>query len=394
MTETTDKELLDQLGVEVEKKQQATLSPIEERVLSGFEDIQRFCEEHGRAPQHGAERDIFERLYAVRLDRIIADEKWSALVGPGDTQGLLQSREGQVDVDSLADDELLSELGVEPSGSDLTDLRNVRTAAERKAAEVIAHRKKCDDFEEFKPLFQRVQRELDSAVRTTIRFKDNAAIEPGHWFIVDGLKAFVVRRAEEDLRYETRIRDYRIHVIFENGTESFMLKRSLEKALQKDPRGRRITDPSQAPLFGSEVSEGDVMSGTVYVLRSQSDLPFIKENRSVIHKIGVTTQSVDKRIAKASESSTFLYADVEVVATFALYNVSAPAKFEQLLHKVFDVARLDVVASDKLGDQVSPREWFLLPLEAIEDAVQKLIVGELVGHQYDPSEGRLVKAKS
>ena len=52
------------------RKRSGGRSPREERVIAGFEDILNFFEENGRAPKHGEDRDIFERLYAVRLDRI------------------------------------------------------------------------------------------------------------------------------------------------------------------------------------------------------------------------------------------------------------------------------------------------------------------------------------
>ena len=63
--------------------------PREERIIAGFEEIQRFVETHGRAPQHGEDRDIFERLYAVRLDRLRALTNAERCSTPFDHQGLL-----------------------------------------------------------------------------------------------------------------------------------------------------------------------------------------------------------------------------------------------------------------------------------------------------------------
>ncbi len=65
MADFTDEDdaLLAELGVEVETKKVGSRTPQEERIIAGFEDIQRFVEEHGRFPQHGEDRDIFERLY-------------------------------------------------------------------------------------------------------------------------------------------------------------------------------------------------------------------------------------------------------------------------------------------------------------------------------------------
>lgn len=63
--------------------------------------------------------------------------------------------------------------------------------------------------------------------------------------------------------------------------------RSLQRGLHKDDAGRRITDSSAGPLFGEHFADGDEASGTIYVLRSKSDLPLVQEHRSVLHKIGV-----------------------------------------------------------------------------------------------------------
>jgi hypothetical protein len=58
-----DDALLAELGVEVEAKRVGLRTPQQERIIAGFEDIQRFVEEHGHAPRHGEGRDIFERIY-------------------------------------------------------------------------------------------------------------------------------------------------------------------------------------------------------------------------------------------------------------------------------------------------------------------------------------------
>ncbi len=68
-------------------------SALEERVIAGFEEIQRFVEQHGRAPQHGEDKDIFERIYAVRLDQIRTQELCRSFVLPIDHQGLLNGVE-------------------------------------------------------------------------------------------------------------------------------------------------------------------------------------------------------------------------------------------------------------------------------------------------------------
>ena len=386
-----DDALLAELGIEVEPKKASTRTPQEERIIAGFEDIQRFVEEHGRSPQHGEERDIFERLYAVRLDRIRALPECRAVVAPIDHQGLLGDPKGAdpLDEEYMDDDALLAALGVEAERNDVTQLRHVRSAAEKQAAEEVANRTSCEDFEIFKPLFEQVQRDLDDGVRATRRFEMKAEIAPGRFFIVGGQKAYVAEMGELEITAHGRT-DARLRVIFDNGTESNMLMRSLQRALNKDEAGRRITERVAGPLFSDQPEEGDEASGTIYVLRSKSEHPVVAQNRDIIHKIGVTTMSVKQRIAGARLQSTFLLADVEVVATYELFNINR-SKLENLIHRIFEPARFEVEIRDRFGKPVVPREWFMVPLFVIDEAVKRIKDRSIVNFVYDPTTAKLVE---
>lgn len=387
-----DDALLAELGVDVEVKKPARRTPREERIIAGFEDIQRFVEQHGGAPRHGEDRDIFERLYAVRLDRIRALDDCRALLAPLDDQGLLVGVEPDSigASDDLDDDELLAQLGVEATGpTDITDLRHVRPAAEKLAAEEVANRQRCADFDRFKPLFDQVQNEIESGIRQTRPFELKAEIRPGTWFIVGGQKAYVAEVGEVYTTPHGRT-DARLRVIFDNGTESNMLMRSLQRALNKDEAGRRITDPVAGPLFSNRQAEDDEASGTIYVLRSKSDHPLVAANRELVHKIGVTNMNVAQRIAGARLQPTFLMADVEVVATYELFNINR-TRLENLIHRVFEPARLDIEIKDRFGNPVVPREWFLVPLFVIDEAVEKIREGRIAGYSYDPKTAALVR---
>jgi hypothetical protein len=390
MPESSDEELLADLGIEVEPEKQVTRSPHEERVIAGFEEIQRFVEEHGRAPTHGNDKDIFERLYAVRLERLCGLEESETLLKPLDHQGLLTGVKTAAvpeELEQLDDAELLAQLGIESQGDDITELKHVRTSAEKRAAEQVARRQPCADFETFKPLFQKLQEELDNGDRETRVFELKAEIRPGSFFIVGGQKAYVAEMGEMLLTDQGRS-DARLRVIFDNGTESSMLMRSLQRALNADDAGRRITESSAGPLFGAEAGDDDQASGIIYVLRSKSDHPIVAANREVVHKIGVTNVSVKQRIAGARLQPTFLMADVEVVATYELFNINR-TKLENLLHRVFSVAQLDIEVKDRFGKPSVPREWFLVPLKAIDDAVERLKDGSLTKYVYDPEIAEL-----
>ena len=387
-----DDALLEELGVEIETNKNSSRTPREERVIAGFEEIQRFVEQHGRAPQHGEGRDIFERLYAVRLDRLRELSDCRALLEPLDHQGLLVgAKPATVSVaDEIDDDELLAQLGVgADTPADITDLRHVRSAAEKRAAEEIANRQKCEDFESFKPLFEQVQKELGAGLRQTRRFERKSEIAPGQFYILGGQKAYVAAM-EEPFANEHGNIDARLRVIFDNGTESNLLMRSLQTALQQDPAGRRIIEPSAGPLFADQNEEGDEASGMVYVLRSKSDHPVVAAHRDVLHKIGVTGGDVARRIANARLDPTFLMADVEIVATYELYNINR-TRLENLIHRIFGPARLDIEMKDRFGQAIVPREWFLVPLFAVDEAIERIRKGTIPGFIYDPNTARLTQ---
>jgi hypothetical protein len=394
MADISDDELLAELGVSIETKKAGGLTPREERIIAGFEDIQRFFERNGRAPQHGEEGDIFERLYAVRLDRLRALPEARVILSGMDAHGLLGelSALDQPDMEALDDEALLAELGVgEANEDDITVLRHVSSRDERSAAEEIANRSPCKDFERFKPLFEQAESDLKSGIRQTRPFGKDAGIATGDFFILGGQVVYVAETGQT-IRAPNGEHDARLRVIYSNGTESNLLRRSLQRALYKDDAGRRLTSPAAGPLFGEDWEDDDIGSGTIYVLRSMSNHPFVAEHRELIHKIGVTGGKVETRIANAANDATYLLADVEIVATYKLADLSR-TKLESLFHRIFAPAQLDLTIPDRFGHPVRPREWFLIPLHVIDEAVQRIRDGSITDVTYDPKTARLVATK-
>jgi hypothetical protein len=396
MPDLSDQELLDALGVEAEPEKQAARSPREERIIAGFEEIQRFFEENGRAPTHGDDKDIFERLYAVRLDRLSGLEESETLLKPLDHQGLLEMLPASEPVvtDGLDDAALLAELGIDatPVGDDIENLRHVKTRAEIRAAEEVGKRKPCEDFEIYKSVFAGVVKDIKSGNRRTIAFRKNAGftktdIKEEQFIILEGQICFIAEIGEP-ITAPNGDYDARLRVIYDNGTESDILLRTLIRAMYRDDACRLISDPETGPLFGSDAAEDDQASGIIYVLRSKSDHPDIAANRDIIHKIGVTNSSVKQRIAGARREPTFLMADVEVVKTYELFNINR-TKLENLLHRVFAAAQLDIEIKDRFGKPSMPREWFLVPLTVIDDVIEKLKNGSLTEFEYNPSTATL-----
>ena len=393
MAELSDDDLLDALGVEVAPIHTASRTPFEERIIAGFEDIQRFFEEHKRLPVNAEGRDIFERLYAVRLDQLRKLPEARAVLVEFDTHGLLNASAAiNTNVDELSEDDLLAELGVSAElpavDNDITVLRHVRPTTERREAEEIADRTTCKDFSEFQPLFEKAERELKADVRKALRFGRDATIQEHDFFILDGQFAYVAEMGET-IKMPSGHNDARLRVIYSNGTESNLLLRSLQKALWKDETGRRLTEPSMGPLFSDAEEAEDVETGTIYVLRSQSTHPYVVQHRELIHKIGVTGGKVETRIAGASKEATYLLADVEVVATYKLKNMNR-VRMENLFHRIFSNAQIDISIDDRFGNPVKPREWFLVPLQVIDEAVQRILDGSITSYIYDPSKASLI----
>jgi len=392
MADMEDEDLLAALGVEVAPLKAGRHTPQEERLIAGFEDILRFVDAHDRAPEHGEDRDIFERLYAVRLDRLRALTSARPLLAPLDTHGLLAtapSRTAPEAAEGLDDEALLAELGLTGAGSDdITKLRHVRSFEERKAAEDVANRTKCEDFQRFQPLFEQTEIDLKSDARKTLRFGRDASVAEGNFFILGGQMVYVAEMGET-FRTPNGEPDARMRVIFSNGTESNLLQRSLQRALYKDDTGRRITDADAGPLFSDTMEPDDIVNGTIYVLRSLSDHPFVAEHRELIHKIGITGGKVETRIANAATDATYLLAKVEIVATYKLSNLNR-TRLENLFHRIFQEARLDLTIEDRFGKPVQPREWFLVPLHVIDEAVRRIQDGSITNYVYAPSQAALV----
>ena len=386
-----DDALLEALGVDLAAPQTTRYTPREERIIAGFEDILRFYQTHGHTPLHGEGRDIFERLYAVRLEQLRKLPEAAALLAELDTPGLLSGIAVSIEVEGLDDDDLLAALGTSVQATnpnDITVLRHVRSNAEKRAAEEIAERTPCADFEQFQPLFEQAQRELAAGVRQSRQFGRDSSFSVGNFFVLSGLLVFVAEQGDI-FRTSNNEPDARLRVIYSNGTESNLLMRSLQRALYKDENSRILTGVDMGPLFGDTPEPDDMSTGTIYVLRSLSNHPFVVEHRELIHKIGVTGGKVEKRIAGAEKEATYLLAGVEVVATYTLHNLNR-IKIENIFHRVLAAAQLDLSIEDRFGQPVKPKEWFLVPLSVIDEVVQRLRDGSITKVVYDPQTACLL----
>ena len=391
MNDPTDRELLDLLGVKVENKNKPN-NFLEERIISGFEDINNFFGKNNRLPENKLNRDVFERIYSIRLNILKNNQEYKNLLLEFDKYELLsntKNNEKAIDQEKMTDSELLSSLGQLEDKSDITKLNYVRSYEERRIAEEFATREKCIDFSKYKSLFENIQNEIKEGKRKYLPLNKRPEIKKGMFFIVGGQKTYVAEVGETFMQ-DYGIEDARLYLIFDNGTESRMLLRSLQRALTMDKSSRIISDSNFGPLFTNIVKSEDKFTGTIYILRSDSNLPFIVENRTLIHKIGFTTTTVEKRISNAKSDPTFLMADVEVVDSYKLFNIKS-SKFENLVQQIFSNVKLDIDVIDRFGKPVKPEEWFLVPLEVIKDTINKIMDGSITQYYYDPSKAELRK---
>jgi hypothetical protein len=365
------------------------------RVRAQFEDINVFFDRHGFAPGQGPKErkiSIAERALQTRLRAYSNTPALLAVATPLDRHGLLGARSPEPKtLDELLD--LDDELLTDPNAA-IFEMRHARTTPAK--ADRVSERALCPDFDRFKPLFDEVAADLVSGKRRSIRFAREQDIEAGGFFVLNGVMVYVAEVQDPHVRNGKK--NARLRLIFDNGTEGNNLLRSLATELYKDPAGRRISDPNPGPLFGEAETETVVVpsaqervTGLIYVVKSLSKQPEIARLDGQLFKIGFTTGSLETRIRAAADDPTFLMAPAQPVMTYDAINLNVNA-FERLVHHFFAEARLNIEVMDRFGKPVKPREWFLLPLSIIEEAVPLIVDGSILGYRYDHRSCSIVKA--
>lgn len=367
----------DDIGLLNVKPKRAAIG-VDERLLASFQQINDFHRQHGKEPVSNPsnilEFQLFNRLKGLRASK----EKCEALQDVDEFK-LLTYVEPAKPISSVADIFKDDSFGLlDDEAASIFELKHVPLVKEM--PDKIAQRKRCPDFEQFEPLFQQCHAELAAGVREARGFTGEQQIQPGHFFILHGITAYVAEVGEKEVK-NGKV-NARLRCIFENGTESNMLLRSLATELYKDETGRRILDPTEKALEAMEqIKADDEKSGYLYVLTSLSTVPEIADTKNLF-KIGYSTVPVPERIKNAAEEPTYLMAPVKVISLFECYNLN-PQKFELLLHTFFGKACLNVDVYDKRGKRFSPREWFIAPLHIIEAAANMLINGDIVNYRYN-----------
>ncbi len=377
----------DPLGILHDDNPIKARTTVDDRTKAGFDEINAFVDAHGREPAEADGADIKEKGLSRRLQTIRANPSLVAALAGIDRHGLLVA-EGEAEASTPTSlDEILDLIDDAGDDDSIFSLRHVKPRADIAKADYTAQRRPCRDFEKYKGMFERVSRELEIGVRKSVEFKNEQEIAAGQFFILNGLLVYVAEVGEVFVKNSKK--NARLKTIFSNGTEGENLLRSLATELYKDSQGRRITDPSPGVLFGGEPESTDVGTGTIYVLRSLSTDPNVAPHKNVLHKIGVTSTSVERRIANAQNDATYLLAPVEIVASYELFNIKS-TKLENMLHRYFDAARAEITIPDRFGKPVQPREWFFVPLAAIREVVRRLEDGSITRSRYDPTTASII----
>ncbi len=370
----------DPLGLLNEPKARTKALNTDDRLVVSFEEINLFIEKNGSEPKKSinmSERTLHARLEGIRQN----PEKIEALK-PYDRFNILQEVEIN-SIDDILNDDAFGLLGNDDS-EDIFTLKHIPKQKETTMPEYVATRKPCKEFDKYEHLFVKVQEELRGGMRKVVKFQNEQQIKKGYYFILKGVLLYVADVGEQ-IKASGKT-NARLKLIFENGTESDMLLRSLSAELYK--HGKRVSEYDETNLEGLyEVGEKDEKSGYIYILESLSTDEKIASIKN-LYKIGYSTIPVKERIKNSCHEPTYLQAPVRIVSVYETYNMNTQ-KFEQLIHKFFGRVCLNIDIYGDDGKRYTPREWFIASLEIIEQAIELIITGEIVNYRYDEKSEEL-----
>lgn len=367
----------DDLGLlDIEKK--STSATPDDRLTESFMEINEFFSEHNTEPKSGG--DIHEHKLASRLKHIRENKEQKDFLLKHDVHNLLSTENKEIEVLSdMFNDDDLDLLSFE--NDSIFNIKNV-TQNNRRQAELVARRQICKDFSKYEGLFFDCQNKIRTGEFKLKPF-NHGDIVSGSFFVLNGILLYVDSLRMEQEKDSYGKEDGRLHCIFENGTESGMKYRSLQKALEIS--GRTVL---QSFIENNIVNESDNQTGYIYILKSLSDNPRISNIKNLF-KIGFSTTSVEDRIKNADQDPTYLIAPVSIVAIYRCFNMN-PQRFERLIHRFFSDSCLDIEVTDINGKSYVPKEWFIAPIVVIENVIELIIKGEIVNYLYD-NENEIIK---
>lgn len=390
LSEIFESDLLGLLAVDEPKA--TPVSTQDSRLIDSFQEISDFYETNQRCPELGD--DIGEYRLASRLAAIKKDPKKVKTLLPYDYYNLLESEETKsVSVEELISDDPLGLLDGDDEADSIYTLSHVKPS-ERLRPDYIAHRKVCKDFDLYEEAFQRIHDDLEHGRRRLVEFKEGDLHE-GCYYVLRGVVLYLEQNlaVKQKIEYKSGAkvrREGRTRCIFDNGTESSMLYRSLGKALKLD--GFCISDLIEKNESSVSIDSTDVQNGYIYVLRSLSRAPQIRSIRN-LYKIGYCSGDVTMRIKNAVHEPTYLMNDVEVVLTVRCYNLDVPY-LEASIHSFFSNVNVYFEVRDDEGIMHYPKEWFTVPLNIIEEAIPLIVDKKIDSYRYDKNLQMIIQKGS
>ena len=359
-------------------------------LLNNFEEIVGFYEEYNRVPTDSVS-NIKEFQLFCRLKSIKSQPNMVKQLRDYDLHGLLNGDDvAEVTLEDITRDDPFNLLS-DDFDSSIFNLTNVRSTP-RTSPDYIARRQFCRDFEKYEPMFNTLHEDMEFGRRRLAVYHPEDLI-PGRFFVLGGILLYLKSVDGEVTLHKYQSGDYRRYdgrteCVFDNGTVSNMLYRSLNKLMQKDCYS--ITDREETALsHAADIDVEDKEFGYVYVLRSHHAK---LRNVPDVYKIGSTTTSVSERSRNAKNEPTYLYAGVDIVQTFRCFNMSARV-LEGKVQDFFDSVRLNINIPDEYGVVISPREWFNVNVDVIGEAIDLILKNKEDGYVYDPVARKIVAKK-
>lgn len=366
----------------VPPKKQAPVTA-DDRLAASFQQITDFVKNKDRLPEIES-NDISEASLAARLNSIRTDKTKAEALTLIDELGLLEVPEAPKSVDELFESDAFGLFS--STGDQIFKVKE--TLSKPRPVKERAERKRAEDFDLFKGGFEEQQRLLGEGKLKLQRYVSVEQLHLGKYYVHAGQMLRIIDATDKKRVYDRNKERFR--VIYENGSESNMYRRSLSMRLYED--GYAVVPAHEDSVY-QRLSDDDEIKGYIYILRSQSADPAV-QNVKDLHKIGFTSTTIIDRIKDAEKDPTYLMAGVEVVDSYVLTGDYNPQKVEHFIHRIFADAKVDLTIIGPDGREYVPSEWYSVPLLAIEQAVNMLQNGDIVDYHYSKDAQQIVANES
>ena len=360
------------------------------RLENSFEEINLFIDKYKIEPYESD--DVIERKLFIRLKELRKDFDKASILEHLDRHNLLVNVKENKTVDDILNNDVLGLL--DDSAENIFDLKNI--PRNKTKTDFVARRKSCKNFKDYENNFKKIQKDIKEGKRRLITHKEHH-LKEGRYFVLDGILLYlekiedpIVKEFNDKTQGKRKRFDPRIRCIFENGLESNMYLRSLGKELYNN--GSTVIQSNEEALIEfkkgfsdptnkDDISSKDKVTGHIYILSSLNEKPEIKSIKD-LYKIGFCTTSIEERINNAENETTYLMAPVKIISAYKTFNLN-PQKFESIIHNFFSERCLDVKIADKKGNYKMPKEWYIVPIQVIEEVIQLIINNQHLNYRFN-----------